>query len=107
VLLSGVNGSEGARMSKSQMKTMLINFFDIMGIVHFEFIPQGQTVNQTYCVEILNQLDEAVLRKRPELWPNDWVLHHNNVQAHKSFSVKQFLIRKPITAWNTHPISLI
>jgi len=24
---------------------------------------------------------EAVLRKRPELWPNDWILHHDNAPA--------------------------
>ena len=32
---------------KSKVKVMLIMFFDIQGIVHFEFLPQGQTVNQT------------------------------------------------------------
>jgi len=37
------------------------------GIVHIEFIPQGQRVNQVY-VEILKQLHEAVYRKWPELW---------------------------------------
>jgi hypothetical protein len=42
---------------------MLITVFDIKIIVHFEFIPQGQTVNQAYYVEILNQLHEAVHRK--------------------------------------------
>jgi hypothetical protein len=35
-------------MSESQMKTMLITFFDIKHIVQSEFIPQGQIVNQTY-----------------------------------------------------------
>jgi hypothetical protein len=32
-----------ARISKSQMKAVLITSFDIKGIVHFEFNPQGQS----------------------------------------------------------------
>jgi hypothetical protein len=32
-------------MSRSSMKTMLIVFFDIRGIAHREFVPQGQAVN--------------------------------------------------------------
>jgi len=39
-----------ARQSHSAIKSMLIMFFDIRGIVHHEFVPQGQTVNaQFYC----------------------------------------------------------
>jgi hypothetical protein len=41
-----------ARMLKSQMKKiMLITFFDISGIFHFEFILRGQTVSQAYYME--------------------------------------------------------
>jgi len=50
------------------MKAMLITSFDI---VHFEFIPKGQTVNRAYYVEIVERLCEAVCRRWPELWPND------------------------------------
>jgi hypothetical protein len=80
-----------ARMWKSQMKTMLITFFDIKDTVHFEFIQQGQTVNQIYNMEILKRLREAVPIKMPELWSNDWILHHDNAQAHKTLCVKQFI----------------
>jgi len=51
------------------MKTMLVTFFNIKGIVHFEFIPQSQTVKQAYYVKTLKWLHEAVCRKRSELGP--------------------------------------
>jgi acyl-CoA thioesterase FadM len=47
------------------------HIFDIMVVVHFYFIPQDQTVNHANYLEILKQLHEGVLRKRPELWPKD------------------------------------
>jgi hypothetical protein len=77
-----------SHMSKSQMKAMLIIFFDINGIIHFEFIPQDQTDNQAYYVEILKSLCEAVHRKRPELQAIDWILHCDNVPAHSVLSIK-------------------
>jgi len=37
-----------ARMSKSKVKCVLVCCFDSMGIVHKEWFPAGQTVNQYY-----------------------------------------------------------
>jgi hypothetical protein len=56
-------------------------------------------------VEILKRLREAVHRKRPELWPNDWILHHDNDPAHKALSVKQFLPQISITKIKHSPYS--
>jgi hypothetical protein len=75
------------------MKITLITFFNIKGIVHFEFILQGQTINRTYCVEILKWLHEAVLRKRPELWTR-WIHHYDNAPARNVLSAKQLMAQK-------------
>ena len=45
-----------ARMSKSKFKVMLIVFFDINGIVMTEWVPEGQTVDQTYFLKALGTL---------------------------------------------------
>jgi hypothetical protein len=55
-------------MSKSENKTMLISFFDIRGIIHYEFVSEGNIVNQTFYVEALKRVTGAVKRKRGELW---------------------------------------
>jgi len=48
------------------METVLFTFFDIKGIVHFEFITQGRTFIQAYYVEILKQFHEAVYTGRSD-----------------------------------------
>ena len=42
---------------------MLLTFFDIRGIVHYEFVPTGQTVNQVYYLEVPEMLHEKVRQK--------------------------------------------
>jgi hypothetical protein len=37
----------------SNVKSKVVIFFDCEGIVHQEFIPPGQTVNQHYYLEVL------------------------------------------------------
>ena len=76
---------------------------DIRGIVHYEFVPNGQTVNQVYYLEVLKRLREKVRRKRPELFAdNSWILHHDNAPVHTALSVREFLATKQITVLE-HP----
>jgi len=49
-----------ARMSKSKIKSIIICFFDSHGIVHKEFVPPGQIVNQTLYLEVLERLRKRV-----------------------------------------------
>jgi hypothetical protein len=56
-------------------------FFDHKGMVHYEFIAQGQTVNQQCYLDLLTKLRECVWRKRPRLWPDKWILHHEEFIA--------------------------
>jgi len=86
-----------ARMSRSNMKAMLV-FFDWQGIIHDEFVPRGQTVNKEFYVTVLKRLRESVRRKRSQLWTNQsWVLHHDNAPAHSSFIVRYLLAKNEAT----------
>jgi len=81
------------RMSKSETKTMLIYFFDCQGVVHKEFVPQGQTVNKQHYREVLERLRKRVHRVRPEIAAT-WMLHHDNAPCHTAISVNEFLAKK-------------
>jgi histone-lysine N-methyltransferase SETMAR len=97
-----VTETKKARMSRAQVKTILF-FFNHKGIVHFEFLEQGRTVNQHCYLEILARLREAVRRRRLELWPDAWILHHDNAPAYDALAVREFLAKKSIMKLD-HPL---
>nr|QXJ78551.1 putative DD34D transposase [Meitanaphis flavogallis] len=93
-----------ARMSKSKIKTMVIVFFDIRGLVHHEFVPHGTTINAKFYVEVLKRLKRRVHRVRLEITDN-WKLHHDNASAHTAFHVTQFLAASKVPTIPQPPYS--
>jgi hypothetical protein len=74
--IGGVPGhqEEKAWKSKSNFKAMMIVFFNIRGIVHIDWVPEGQTVNQVYYKQVLTTFHERVKRRRPEMWKkSSWI----------------------------------
>src|SRR5215468_520408 len=92
-----------ARQVKSNLKSMIITFFDINGIVHKEFVPTGQTVNSGFYCEVLRRLHEKVRSHRPQLWREQtWLLHQDNAPAHTAVLTQQFLAKNKIAVIPTH-----
>jgi len=96
-----------ARMSKSKIRSMLICFFffffDSQGIVHKEFVPPGQTANQTFYREVLERLRKRVARVRPGI-ERPWMLHHDNAPCHTAVSINEFLAEKKHFCGSSAPL---
>ncbi len=79
-------------------KTMLVLFFDTMGVVHLEFLPQRMTVNGEYWVQILSNLKESIRKKQPIMWrggfdgqtDRDFILHMDNATPHTGVDALAF-----------------
>jgi len=80
-----------ARMQKSKLKTIRICFFDQEGIVQWEFVPPGMTVNADFYCDVLRRLCENVRRKRPQKWQNlNLIIHHDNAPAPGPLKFRSF-----------------
>jgi len=95
-----------ARQVKSNIKTMLIAFFDIDRLVHHDFVPTGQTVNKEFYKTVLQRLHDAVRRHCPEKWRSgNWILHHDNAPAHRAVTTNEFLVKHNILSLPHPPYS--
>ena len=81
-------------------------FFDSHGIVRKEFVPPGQTVNQTFYRKVLEILRKRVARVRPGI-ERTWMLHHDNAPCHTAVSINEFLAEKNIPVVPQPPIRWI
>ncbi|GFU10977.1 histone-lysine N-methyltransferase SETMAR [Trichonephila clavipes] len=91
---SGSPRPKKARQVRSDIKVMLIVFFNADGIVHHEYAPQGKTVNMEFYLDDKRRLREAVRRKRLVLWASSrWMLHHDGAPVHTTNLLQQFLTK--------------
>ena len=99
--------SNKSRQVRSHVKVMLtVFFFSSEGVVHYEFLPQGRTVNKEYYLEVLQRLREAVRKRRPDAWrQNRWKLQHDNEPSHSSFLVRDLLAKHVTTVLPQPPYS--
>jgi len=94
-----------ARQSRSNIKVVMIVFFDLDGIVQAEFVPRNTTVNFEYHKGLSECLRNDVHRKQPEKWANGFILHHDNALCHTLLLVGQFLSNKNIMVCPHPPYS--
>ena len=73
---------------------MLTVFMDYRGVVHHEFLPEGQIVNKEYYLGVMRRLREAIRQKRPDLRANNsWILHHDNAPSHNANVIREHLAK--------------
>ncbi|UYV62801.1 hypothetical protein LAZ67_2001985 [Cordylochernes scorpioides] len=53
---------------KSKNKVLLVTFFDIKGIVHYEYLEEGQTINKESYLNIMRRVRESIRLQRSEMW---------------------------------------
>ena len=72
----------------------------------FMLVKLSITVNQTYYMEVLKRLRDAIQRKRPELWRSgDWFFHHDNAPVHSALRTREFMAKHSITVLPHPPYS--
>ena len=85
---------------------LMVFLFYCHGIVHHEFVSEGQTVNSAFYVEVWKRLRDRVRRVRPDLWEGRrWILQHDNAPAHSALVMREFLARNTITVLEHSPYS--
>ncbi|GFR85867.1 histone-lysine N-methyltransferase SETMAR [Elysia marginata] len=78
------------KVFSSARKVLLTIFWDSGGVVHTEFLEQGNTVNSTKYVNTLDKLKARLRRVRSEKVS---IIHHDNARPHTSLETRTALDR--------------
>jgi len=95
------------RFQKSRVKMLLIFFFsDAVGVIHREFVPEGQEVNAEFYVGVLDLLLKRIRRVRTaKFQSSEWLLLHDNAPSHNAAIVKTFLANRNVAVLHRPPYS--
>ncbi len=85
---------------------MRILFFDSKSVIHYKHVPEGQTVNATFYVQVLDSLCKCIARVRPEMWrERKFFLPQDNAHPHTAAIIQQFLAKKGVAQLSHPPYS--
>ncbi|UYV72675.1 CLCN3 [Cordylochernes scorpioides] len=100
--------------ASQKTKVVLVTFFDIKGIVDYEYLEEGQTINKESYLNtrrmaratpgIMRRVRESIRLKRSEMWSSkNWIIHHDNAPPHTATSVLTYLAKHAIQILQQHP----
>ena len=85
---------------------MLVIFFDWQGVIHKEFVPEGEIINTVYYKVVMERLLNRIRRVRQGMCESgDWLLLHDNAPSYNATIVKQFLAQRKVTVLDHPPYS--
>ena len=98
--ISTANGEKRPKVilrERTVSKTMLVVFFDRIGMVHRVFVPDGHGIDRHTYLRIIQELREKVRRNRPQQFrAHSWGLLHDGAPAHRADIVVNFLHQRRI-----------
>ena len=56
IIIVGVKNIAATKKTRQVLSHVMTVFFDYEGVVHYEFLPQGRTVNMEYYLEVMQRL---------------------------------------------------
>jgi len=106
-----VGGAKPSKTKETAISKIVIEddvncFFDAEGVIHREFVPEGQKVNAEFYVGVLDGLLKRILRVRTaKFQSNESFLLHDNAPSHNAAIVKKLLANRNVAALHHPPYS--
>ncbi len=76
---------------RSTKKTILVIFFNHLGIAYHEWVPDGRGIGSEVYQGILEHFRQAVRRCWPKAWCLNWALLHDGAPAHRARPTVRYL----------------